>query len=62
MSGYVTGWTQSNQANTYGPNAAAQALIPANIKKARFNLYLVVNDGSLGTHNWVFAFNLLYCG
>ena len=30
-----------------GPtNAALQALIPVNIQKARFNLYLVYNDGS----------------
>ncbi|MGO8837378.1 MAG: multiheme c-type cytochrome [Limisphaerales bacterium] len=58
-SGYATGWTQSNQTATNGPNAASQALIPDNIKKARYNLYLVVNDGSLGLHNWTFAFNLL---
>ena len=58
-SGYVTGWTLADQVNFSGPNAAGQALIPDNIKKARFNLYLVVNDGSLGTHNWIFALNLL---
>jgi len=34
-----------------GPNSTEQALIPDNIKIARFNLYLVVNDGSLGVHN-----------
>jgi hypothetical protein len=42
-----------------GPNAAGQALIPDNIKKARFNLNLVVNDGTLGLHNWIFALDLL---
>ncbi len=57
--GYVISWTQTNQVNYSGPNAAGQALIPDNIKKARFDLYLVVNDGSLGTHNWIFALNLL---
>jgi len=57
--GYATGWTLLDQVNYAGPNAAGQALIPDNIKKARFNLYLVVNDGSLGTHNWIFALNLL---
>ncbi|MGA2786917.1 MAG: cytochrome c family protein [Verrucomicrobiota bacterium] len=58
--GYATGWTLSDQVNFTGPNAAGQALIPDNIKKARFNLYLVVNDGSLGTHNWFFALDLLF--
>ena len=58
-SGYVTGWTQADQVNFSGPDAAGQALIPDNIKKARFDLYLVVNDGSLGAHNWIFALNLL---
>jgi len=57
--GYATGWTLANPVNYTGPNAAGQALIPDNIKKARFDLYLVVNDGSLGTHNWIFAYNLL---
>jgi len=57
--GYATGWTLLDEVNFSGPNAAGQALIPDNIKKARFNLYLVVNDGSLGAHNWVFALNLL---
>jgi hypothetical protein len=59
LSGYATGWTLVNQGTNTGPNAVGQALIPDNIKKARFNLYLVVNDGSLGIHNWIFALNLL---
>jgi len=42
-----------------GPNAAGQALIPANIKKARFNLYLVLYDGSFGVHNGPYSVTLL---
>ncbi len=42
-----------------GPNAAGQLLIPDNIKKARFNLYMVLYDGSYGTHNGPHAFTLL---
>jgi hypothetical protein len=42
-----------------GPDASEQLLIPDNIKKARFNLYLVVNDGSLGVHNPHHCLNLL---
>jgi hypothetical protein len=34
-----------------GPGAAEQAMIPANIQKARFNVYVVLNDRSLGIHN-----------
>jgi hypothetical protein len=57
--GFVTGWTLVDQVNFTGPDAAGQALIPDNIKKARFNLYLVVNDGSFGIHNPDFARALL---
>lgn len=42
-----------------GPSDAEQALIPDNIKKARFDLYLVLYDGSYGTHNGPHAFTLL---
>ncbi len=42
-----------------GPNTAEQALIPVNIKKARFNLYLVFYDGSFGVHNAIFTTTLL---
>jgi hypothetical protein len=43
-----------------GPsNSTLQAMIPINIQKARFNLYLVFNDGSLGIHNPFFALHLL---
>ena len=34
-----------------GPTAVEQALIPVNIRKARFNLYLTVSDRSYGVHN-----------
>jgi hypothetical protein len=42
-----------------GPSAAEQSLIPDNIRKARFNLYLVLYDGSGGTHNRPHALTLL---
>ena len=42
-----------------GPNTAQQALIPDSIKKARFNLYLVLYDGSYGVHNGPYAVTLL---
>ena len=42
-----------------GPSNADQALIPDNIKKARFNLYLVLYDGSFGVHNGRLAGALL---
>jgi len=58
-SGFVISWELADSVNFTGPNAAGQALIPDNIKKARYDLYLVVNDGSLGTHNWTFALDLL---
>ena len=42
-----------------GPNAAEQALIPTNIQKARFNVYVVLSDGSLGIHNPYYIEDLL---
>jgi hypothetical protein len=42
-----------------GPTATEQKLIPVNIQKARFNLYLVLYDGSFGVHNAPFASTLL---
>jgi hypothetical protein len=59
-SGWVTSWSLNNPVNFTGPNTAGQALIPDNIKKARFDLYLVLNDGSLGVHNPSFALGLLF--
>ena len=34
-------------------------LISTNIQKARFNVYLVLSDGSLGIHNPVYVADLL---
>jgi len=42
-----------------GPSSSEQALIPDNIKKARFDLYLVLHDGSFGVHNGPYAIRLL---
>jgi formate-dependent nitrite reductase cytochrome c552 subunit len=42
-----------------GPNAAEQKEIPENIRKARFNLYLVIADGSYGIHNPLYILSLL---
>jgi hypothetical protein len=58
--GFVTGWQLLDEAAFSGPDAGGQALIPDRIKKARFDLYLVLNDGSYGVHNFTFTLNLLY--
>ncbi|HHY84576.1 MAG TPA: hypothetical protein GYA07_03440 [Verrucomicrobia bacterium] len=42
-----------------GPSSSEQALIPENIRKARFNLYVVLYDGSFGVHNGAHASGLL---
>ncbi len=42
-----------------GPSTAEQNLIPNAIKQARFNLYIVNNDGSFGVHNALYAVELL---
>ncbi|MBI4325404.1 MAG: hypothetical protein HY674_09085 [Chloroflexi bacterium] len=42
-----------------GPTSDEQAAIPVNIQKARFNLYLVLYDGSYGAHNGPYAIALL---
>jgi len=42
-----------------GPDAQEQLLIPENIRKARFNLYVVQNDGSIGIHNPEYAVSLM---
>ena len=42
-----------------GPTSSEQAQIPDNIKKARFNLYIVKYDGSYGVHNGPHAVSLL---
>jgi hypothetical protein len=42
-----------------GPDAAEQALIPDTIKKARFNVYVILSDQSLGVHNPYYCVTLL---
>jgi hypothetical protein len=42
-----------------GPSTSEQSLIPDPIKKARFDLYLVLHDGSFGVHNGPYAITLL---
>ncbi len=42
-----------------GPNASEQLALPVNIRKARFDLYLVLYDGSYGVHNGPYAITLL---
>ena len=44
---------------TSGPSKSDQALIPDDIKKARFDLYLVFHDGSYGVHNYPYDIQLL---
>jgi hypothetical protein len=61
---YGTGaWEYTNPGDlstlAAGPTTAQQALIPNNIKMARFNLYLVQNDGSSGIHNPQYSLDLL---
>jgi hypothetical protein len=53
------GQLSSPDGTGHGPTKDEQQYIPANIKKARFNLYLVLNDGSFGTHNGPLAISLL---
>jgi len=59
----VLAWEYTNpgdlSAGTPGPSSAQQGLIPDNIKKARFNLYLIQYDGSYGVHNPFYSIDLL---
>ena len=58
----MTSWAQKDSVNFTGPDAAGQSLLTTNypnILKARFNLYLFLNDGSFGVHNPFFALGLL---
>jgi hypothetical protein len=57
--GNVTSWTLNNPVTFTGPTTAGQALLPEQVKRTRFNLYLVLNDGSFGVHNPPQARNLL---
>lgn len=60
------GHLSNSDATAHGPIADRldesrdeQHLIPAGLRKARFNLYLVLNDGSYGVHNGPYAISLL---
>ena len=57
--GNVIGWSLNNPVTFTGPNSAGQTLIPDQVKRARFNMYLVLNDGSFGVHNPTLALGLL---
>ena len=57
--GVVTSWSLTAPVTFTGPNAAGQALLPDDIKKARFDLYVFLNDGSQGVHNPIYAITLL---
>ena len=62
-SGRITGWTQASltATNFNGPSAAGQSALTnyPGILKARFDLYLVLNDGSHGAHNYLYSLFLL---
>lgn len=59
----VLAWEYSTPGNlstgTTGPDTSEQALIPNDIKMARFDLYLVLYDGSFGVHNGPYDLELL---
>jgi hypothetical protein len=55
----VVSWIVADQVNFVGPDAAGQTWIPDTIKKARFDLYLVLRDGSWSIHNPYLALELL---
>ncbi len=60
--GNVQSWSLSVPPNFTGPDASGQALLLnnyTNILKARYDLYLVLNDGSFGVHNPPYARSLL---
>ncbi len=57
--GFVTSWSLTAPVNFTGPNTAGQALVPDYVKQARFDLYVFLNDGSLGAHNPIYAITLL---
>jgi hypothetical protein len=63
--GVRTGWYINPEVSFVGPPAgqssppSGQFLVPATIQQARFNLYIVLNDGSWGAHNPQFSLRLL---
>jgi hypothetical protein len=58
---YTIPGTLSNPADVTapGPSTEEQSLIPTKIKKARFNAYVVLYDGSFGVHNAPYCASLL---
>jgi len=56
---YTAPGTLSNAGTNAGPSSARQAFVPDTIKQARFNLYLVFHDASLGVHNGDYVRSLL---
>lgn len=56
---YDTAGHLSEDAPLGGPTTAEQAQVPDRIKQARFNAYLVYQDGSMGVHNAKYARYLL---
>jgi len=61
--GVLAGWSQAAQSPAFfnGPGAAFQSPLTnyPGVMKARFDLYLVLNDGSMGVHNWLYSAFLL---
>ena len=51
---YTSPGALADGSTNQGPSAADQPLLPDAIKQARYNLYMVRNDGSLGVHNPTF--------
>jgi PKD repeat protein len=45
----------SGSTSIVGPSSSQQSSIPDVIKKARFNLYMVQHDGSMGVHNVTYS-------
>lgn len=56
---YSTPGTLSVTNGAPSPTSANQVWVPTDIQKARFNLYLVWHEGSLGIHNKSYDTNLL---
>jgi hypothetical protein len=54
-----TGELSPPESTTNSPSSSQQSLIPVNIRNARFNMYIIQHDGSLGAHNPLFTLELL---
>ena len=52
-------WSLNDPVTFTGLSTALQTNLPSRLKQARFNMYLVLNDGSFGVHNPTLALNLL---